>query len=119
MQIASLAARRRRPDPSQIHVHVIHRRLDEACAAQSGPYRLRTVPELERTGARLEEQRRDHEVVVAADQRDRDVVTRTTQLLQTTRRRDSPETASEYDYVLHGPSPSLRSRLWTAAESRA
>jgi hypothetical protein len=81
-------------------VDVLYGRLDEARPAQRGPDRLRAMSQLEDPGARLEEQRRQHEEVVAAHERDLDAVLSADQALEVARHRH-PTEATPKDHDTH------------------
>jgi hypothetical protein len=84
----------RGPDHPALDVHRLHGRLDEPGPAQRGSDRLRAVPELQGARACLEQQRREHEEVVPADQRDLGL--RPAQrALELTHERDAREAAAE------------------------
>ncbi len=55
-----------------VDIHALDVRLHESRAPQGGPNGLGAVPELQGPGARLEEQWREHEEIVAAHQGDLD-----------------------------------------------
>src|SRR5688500_10495633 len=76
---------------ASLGIHALDRRLDESCSAQRGADGLRTMTQLECSRARLEEERREHEEVVAAHERDLDGLRATVQSLQLPCRGDAAE----------------------------
>jgi hypothetical protein len=80
-----------------LDVHLLHGRLDEASAAETRADWLRAVAELQHAGARLEEQWRKEEEVVAADERDLDLPLPGERTLQMASGRKTGNTTPEDD----------------------
>jgi hypothetical protein len=78
------------------HIHIGDRRLDESRATKRGANRLRAVPELQRSRAGFEEQRREHEEIDAAHEGDLDVRPSSQPSLECARRGHTSEPASEH-----------------------
>src|SRR4051794_33180694 len=79
-----------------IHVDAFDRCLDEPCLSESSTDWLRTVPQFQPSGARLEQKRRDDKEILAADQRDLDALVSAQRALQVRRRCHTAESAAEY-----------------------
>ena len=83
-------------DPA-LHVDTCDGCLDEAGVPEGGPDRLRAVAQLQPAGAGFEQERRDDEEVLAADERDLDVPVPAEKSLQVSRGRHATESAAQYD----------------------
>src|SRR6185437_9852176 len=86
-----------RMDDACVDVHAVYHCLDESGFREGGADGLRAVPQLERSRARLEEERREHEEVVATHERDLDVGAVAEQTLELAHGRDAGEAAAEHD----------------------
>jgi hypothetical protein len=77
--------------------------LDESRSWQGGADRLRAVPQFQPSGTRFEQERREHEEVLAADERDLDIGLVSQAPLEVPRGRDATKSSAEYDNAHDSP----------------
>jgi len=86
-----------------LHVNAFNCCLDKPGSSEGGADRLRAVPQFQPSRARLEKERREHEEVLAAHERDFDLRQPAQESLQMARSRDATEPAAQHDNA-HCPS---------------
>src|SRR5262245_54191749 len=92
-----LTSRGRRSDDSMLHVHGVDGGLDKPRTIECRSDGLSAVAKLEHTGTRLEQQWAQLHEVVAADERDVDIVPVPKQLVELARCSQSTNAAAEDD----------------------
>src|SRR5688572_26918972 len=93
-----------------LHVNGLNRRLDEACPRKGRTDRLCAVPQFQSARAGFEQQRRDDEEVLAADERDLQLVMPAHPPLQMARGCHAAKYAAQHDHT-HVAPPFVQTRV--------
>jgi hypothetical protein len=104
------------PNDVALNVDAFDGCLDKACPSQGGTDWLRAVPQLQPSGAGLEQKGRDDEEVLATYERDLDVAVPAQTPLEVTRRGHPTESATQHDDT---QAASSLARMSVVATSRA